>query len=160
MFLGLRLTKMNKMLSHAQPDKVADRIAALSGRNQTPGGLQQTSPSCQADRTVAVATLAMLMLVGTGLRFWGANACLWIDEINCLRKAIRPPMSEIVTTFHGDIQHPLYCVLARVSIVGLGEIALGLAIARDPFRYCRDSIGLTRLRGSHSRVASRFLSQA
>ena len=142
---------MNKMLSHTRPRGVADRIADPGERNQTPNGLLQTSPRCEVDRTVAVVTLAMLTLVGAGLRFWGANACLWIDEINCLRKAIRPPMSEIVTTFHGDIQHPLYCVLARVSIVGLGESpwalrlpAILFGIAVIPLVYGVARIALTR----------------
>ena len=70
-----------------------------------------------------VGILAVLTLVGLALRVIGLNSQLWYDEIYSLVVSSRPPLREILTTYYGDIQHPLYSVLANVSIAALGETA-------------------------------------
>jgi uncharacterized membrane protein len=55
------------------------------------------------------------------LRVIGLNRGLWLDEIYFLLNTVRHPLAEIVTVFPGDTQHPLYSILARLSILAFGE---------------------------------------
>ncbi len=71
----------------------------------------------------AVWALALLVLVGLALRLIGLNSDLWYDEIYALVVSSRPPLREILTTYYGDIQHPLYSALVHVALVCLGESA-------------------------------------
>jgi 4-amino-4-deoxy-L-arabinose transferase-like glycosyltransferase len=69
--------------------------------------------------------LVLTVLTGGGLalRTIGLNSGLWYDEIYSLVVSTRPPLRELLTTYYGDIQHPLYSVLAHASVVALGETA-------------------------------------
>jgi uncharacterized membrane protein len=71
----------------------------------------------------AVWALTLLTLVGLALRVIGLNSDLWYDEIYALVVSSRPPLREILTTYYGDIQHPLNSALVHVAIVALGESA-------------------------------------
>ena len=53
----------------------------------------------------------------------GSSSELWYDEIFSLVVSTRPPLIELLTTYYGDIQHPLYSVLGHASIAVLGETA-------------------------------------
>jgi len=65
--------------------------------------------------------LAVLTTLAAGLRVVGLNRGLWLDEIGFLLNTVRHPLAEIITVFPGDTQHPLYSILARLSILAFGE---------------------------------------
>ncbi|HEY6339991.1 MAG TPA: glycosyltransferase family 39 protein [Bryobacteraceae bacterium] len=65
--------------------------------------------------------VSAITLIGAAVRIAGLNRGLWWDEIYMLVVSIRRPLSQIVTIFPGDNQHPLYSVLARLSFVAFGE---------------------------------------
>jgi mannosyltransferase len=65
--------------------------------------------------------LAALTILAAGLRVVGLNKGLWLDEIAFLVTTVRHPLAEIITVFPGDTQHPLYSILARLSILAFGE---------------------------------------
>jgi len=71
----------------------------------------------------AVWVLTLLTLAGLALRVIGLNSDLWYDEIYALVVSSRAPLRAILTTYYGDIQHPLYSVLVHVAVVALGESA-------------------------------------
>jgi mannosyltransferase len=71
----------------------------------------------------AVAIVTVLTVIGLALRAVGSNSELWYDEIYSLVVSSRPPLRELLTTYYGDIQHPLYSLLAHVSVAALGETA-------------------------------------
>ena len=65
--------------------------------------------------------LLVLTVLAAALRVIGINRGLWWDEIYFLLVSVRHPLVEIVTIFPGDIQHTLYSILARLSILTFGE---------------------------------------
>ena len=81
------------------------------------------SPARFTSVHLAVFVLTLMTLGGLGLRVIDLNSGLWYDEIYSLVVSSRPPLREILTTYCGDIQHPLYSSLVHVSIVALGESA-------------------------------------
>jgi hypothetical protein len=68
-----------------------------------------------------VAGLAALTLLGGVLRVAGLDAGLWVDEISSLLESFRPPLLHVLTVYPGDTQHPLYALLANLSLKTLGE---------------------------------------
>jgi 4-amino-4-deoxy-L-arabinose transferase-like glycosyltransferase len=73
---------------------------------------------------VVAPTLGVLTVVTLGafcLRAIGLDSQLWYDEIYSLVVTTRPPLGEILTTYYGDIQHPLNSVLGNLAIRLLGE---------------------------------------
>lgn len=72
--------------------------------------------------------VAALTILAAALRIMGLNNGLWWDEIYFFVNTVRHPMAEIVTVFPGDTQHPLYSILARLSIVAFGEHAWSLRL--------------------------------
>lgn len=67
------------------------------------------------------AWLVVLTVLAACLRVIGIGKGLWLDEIYSLMISVRHPLAEIITVFPGDTQHPLYSVLARLSILAFGE---------------------------------------
>ncbi|MGA2720792.1 MAG: glycosyltransferase family 39 protein [Bryobacteraceae bacterium] len=65
--------------------------------------------------------LTALTILAAGLRVIGVDKGPWWDEIYFLVTTVRRPLAEIVTIFPGDTQHPLYSILARLSILAFGE---------------------------------------
>ncbi len=65
--------------------------------------------------------VASLTILGAVLRIIGLNSGLWLDEITFLVNTVRHPLAEIVTVFPAATQHPLYSILARLSIDLFGE---------------------------------------
>ena len=75
----------------------------------------------------SVLLLATVAAAAT-LRFMGLQSGLWYDEITSLVLSIRHPVGQIVTEFPGPNLHPLYNVLAHLSIQTFGESAWALRL--------------------------------
>jgi 4-amino-4-deoxy-L-arabinose transferase-like glycosyltransferase len=86
--------------------------------NATPG---EKGGDFSSSRAFPWAWLAVLTVLGAWLRVIGIGKGLWWDEIYSLMISVRHPFAEIVTVFPGDTQHPLYSLLARLSILAFGE---------------------------------------
>lgn len=65
--------------------------------------------------------VGLTLLVALVLRAWALDSGLWYDEIVTLVLSARKPLGTIVTAFPGVNQHPLYSVLAHLSLTWLGE---------------------------------------
>ena len=65
--------------------------------------------------------MATLTVLAACLRVAGLNQCLWWDEIYFVVVTVRHPLREILTVFPGDNQHPLYSILAWLSVHAFGE---------------------------------------
>jgi mannosyltransferase len=65
--------------------------------------------------------VAGLTVLGAALRLHRLDTGLWFDEIVTLIAYVRPSLTEIVTQFPGNNNHPLYSVFAHVSVALLGE---------------------------------------
>jgi len=65
--------------------------------------------------------LLALMLLTAVLRAIGLNQQLWYDEIVTVVNSVRKPLATILTTYTTQNQHTLYSVLARASMILLGE---------------------------------------
>ena len=66
---------------------------------------------------VALAALTALAAV---LRIIGLNSGMWLDEILTLLQTARRPIWTILTSFPAETQHPLFSLLARISVVMFG----------------------------------------
>ena len=75
----------------------------------------------ESEKRVPWAALAGLMGLAAVLDAIGLNRGLWLDEFYTLIETVRRPLGQILTLFPGDNQHMLYSVLARISVVALGE---------------------------------------
>ena len=75
----------------------------------------------RAVRPLDVIFLVTLVLIGTGLRFYRIDTGLWFDEIVTLLDSVRFPLGRIVTHFPSNNDHPLYSVLAHLSVSLFGE---------------------------------------
>lgn len=73
-------------------------------------------------------TLGGLTLAAGALRLYRLDLPLWVDEILSLREFVRKPVAEILTLFPNQNQHMLYSLLARGSILLLGESAASLRL--------------------------------
>lgn len=65
--------------------------------------------------------ITALTALAACLRIVGLNRGLWWDEIYFLVVTVRHPLSQIITIFPGDTQHPLYSIFAKWSVIALGE---------------------------------------
>ena len=72
--------------------------------------------------------MVTLIVIGTGLRFYRIETGLWFDEIQTLLDSVRSPLSRIVTHFPSNNDHPLYSVLAHLSVNLFGESPLALRL--------------------------------
>lgn len=102
-------------------------------------------------RRFAIA-VAVVTALAAWLRIAGLNAGLWWDEIYFLVVSVRRPLSQIVTVFPGDNQHPLYSVLAWFSVGAFGEHAWTLRLPALIFGVA--TVPMLYLLGTT--VASRF----
>jgi mannosyltransferase len=73
-----------------------------------------------------VAVLGALTALATALRVVRLDAGLWYDEIVTLVEFVRPSLLHIVTAFPDTNNHPLYSVLAHLSVGLFGENAWSL----------------------------------
>lgn len=72
---------------------------------------------------VAFLTLALALRLPGHL-----NSGLWFDEIWLLVESVRVPFTELFTSFESDNNHPLYGVLAWLSVHAFGEHAWSLRL--------------------------------
>lgn len=72
--------------------------------------------------------LAVIVAVGLGLRCVGLASSFWVDEVDTLQTILRQSLGEIVTSYASENKHPLYSVLARLSVdaFGANEVAMRL----------------------------------
>lgn len=70
--------------------------------------------------------LTLLVVLGVGLRTYRIDTGLWFDEIVTLLDSVRQPLRVVVTHFPGDNDHPLYSLLAHISVGVFGESPLAL----------------------------------
>jgi uncharacterized membrane protein len=96
--------------------------------------------------------LAGLTALAAALRLYRLDTNLWYDEIVTLLIGVRPPLSDILTHFPGNNHHPLYSVLAHVSVQALGESPWTMrlpsaifGIAAIPALYVLGTLVTTRL---------------
>lgn len=75
-----------------------------------------------------VTALVLTLAVAAILRLLGLQSGLWYDEIVTLVESVRLPLARIITDFPGVNAHPLYSVLAHISIAGFGESAWALRL--------------------------------
>ncbi len=112
-------------------------------------------PAFAADAS-RLTLIALVLLTGlaAALRFHGLNSELWYDEIKTVLELVRPPLSQTLTDFPSNNDHPFFSLLSHVSISALGEApwtvrlpAVLFAIATIPMLYVfgRDAVG--RLEG-------------
>jgi mannosyltransferase len=80
--------------------------------------------------------LVTLMVIAATLRAIGLNRDLWLDEITTLIRTVRRPLWEILTLFPSDNQHMFYSVLARISVVLLGDHPWTLRLPAVVFGVC------------------------
>jgi hypothetical protein len=72
--------------------------------------------------------VGVLVAVALGLRIYDLGDGLWYDEIETLVDHARLPVGEILTTYRSQNQHPLYGLLARLSMTVFGDGAFGLRL--------------------------------
>lgn len=65
--------------------------------------------------------LILLTCIGAVLRVIGLNQQMWFDELLTVDLTLRIPMSELLVSYPTDNQHPLYSVLAKLSVDAFGE---------------------------------------
>jgi 4-amino-4-deoxy-L-arabinose transferase-like glycosyltransferase len=76
------------------------------------------------DRTFRASDIALLAAVSAlaaGLRAYRLDGGLWFDEIVTLLHSVRPALLDVVTHFPSNNDHPLYSVLAHLSVQAFGE---------------------------------------
>ncbi len=69
-----------------------------------------------------------LTVISLALRLVNLDSGLWIDEISSLVNQYRLPVADVFTNYIGDNQHPLYAVLASVSVSVFGEHAWSIRL--------------------------------
>ena len=74
-------------------------------------------------------TLLAFLGVGLALRLFGRlYDGLWYDEIAFIVDTLRVPFEGLLTKFKSDNNHPLYSVLAWLSVKALGETAFAVRL--------------------------------
>jgi mannosyltransferase len=96
------------------------------GRMAEPAGPPATGPAGLAGGEWV--WLAALVVVGLLLRLHHLGDGLWYDEIETLVEHVRLPLGELLTTYQSKNQHPLFSLLAHLSIGAFGESAWALRL--------------------------------
>jgi mannosyltransferase len=65
--------------------------------------------------------LALITLLGAGLRIYRLDTDLWIDEIGSFQHAMSATAGELFRTFSSPNQHLMNSLLERLSVAALGE---------------------------------------
>lgn len=84
------------------------------------GGRVDPASASRPSRRYALL-LGAVVLLGLLLRLPGLGSSYWIDEVDTLLHCVRAPLATIVTSYASENQHPLYSVLAHLSIGAFGE---------------------------------------
>jgi mannosyltransferase len=110
---------------------IGARCARAFGKELSPRNELKRSREPVETRTWLI--LSSLSVIGLGLRIWHLNSDLWYDELISLLDFIRPPFSQIVTSFSSQNQHMLYSILAHASSVVFGESAAAVRLPSVAF---------------------------
>ncbi len=105
----------------------AARQFAAEEKNGACGEALLPKPAEPAAEQTPWLWLALLTALAAVLRAIALNQQLWYDEILTLLDSVRQPLGTIVTTYAQN-QHALYSVLARISILLLGDQAWTLRL--------------------------------
>jgi mannosyltransferase len=108
-------------------------VPSRGGLNVAEPGHGAVHPAPAANKSATLMWLAALTVLAACLRIIGLNRGLWWDEIYFLVITVRHPLVEILTIFPGDTQHPLYSVLAWLSVHAFGEHAWTLRLPAFAF---------------------------
>ncbi len=84
-------------------------------------------------RRTWLLTVGGLTVLGAVLRAIRLDAGLWYDEIVTLVIAVRLPVDRLLTEFPHNNHHPLYSLLAHLSVTFLGEHAWSLRLPAYAF---------------------------
>src|SRR6202522_530238 len=103
---------MGKAGIRLPPDNTAMTTARTAHNEKSSSPLQSPVP------WVLLAALTALVAVLCAIALH-RGPC--VGELTFLLMTVRHPLAQIVTVFPGDTQHPLYSILARLSIVAFGE---------------------------------------
>ncbi|MCC6927926.1 MAG: glycosyltransferase family 39 protein [Gemmatimonadaceae bacterium] len=95
---------------------VLDRLCARDGERH-PQTARDEAPWPRAERLA----LGGLLIVALALRLVRLDGGLWIDEISTLLTYVRRPMVETFVVYDSQNQHPLYTLLAQMSIAVFGD---------------------------------------
>ncbi len=76
----------------------------------------------------SVPWLALMVIGATGLRLYGLNSGLWLDEIYADVGYVQQPVGDILTTYDTQNQHPLFSLLAHLSTATFGDTAWALRL--------------------------------
>lgn len=68
-----------------------------------------------------LALLLLLSGLAAALRVWDAAAPLWYDEIATLVQSLRGGLTDVVTSYPSNNDHPLFSLLAKLSMLAMGE---------------------------------------
>ncbi len=79
-------------------------------------------------RAAEIAFLAVLVVVGAILRIYRIDTGLWYDEIVTLLDSVQPPLLRILTHFPSNNDHPLYSVIAHLSVSAFGTTPSALRL--------------------------------
>ena len=91
-------------------------------------GLQESGPRGASDGWSAKWSIGGLACLALALRLRALEVGPWFDEIDTWVHYARRPLGEIVTTFDSQNQHLLYSVLARLSILAVGDGVFALRL--------------------------------
>ncbi|MEJ2704366.1 MAG: glycosyltransferase family 39 protein, partial [Sedimentisphaerales bacterium] len=72
--------------------------------------------------------LVIILTIGAVLRIPGVNSGLWYDEIATLVEFVRLPLNRLIANYGDQNNHPLFSLLARLSIDLFGESAWSLRL--------------------------------
>ncbi len=73
-------------------------------------------------------SLAMILAFAAALRAYGLNSCLWYDEVATLVEFVRLPIHQLITTYADQNNHPLFSLMAHISVQLFGESAWALRL--------------------------------
>lgn len=97
-------------------------------RKRGTAGDSQTAQARYGPSKSVYILVAGLCVVALVLRLWRLNSGLWFDEVLTLLDFVRPPLTEIISSFPSKNQHLLFSILAHSSVRLFGESAWALRL--------------------------------
>jgi hypothetical protein len=105
--------------TEASPDRVAGPASVLEVREGTPDPVPAR---------LALGVLLLLLIIAAVLRAIALDAGMWHDELSTLVRYARRPLGDIITIYDSQNQHPLYSILAHITMAIFGESASTLRL--------------------------------
>ncbi|HSK18839.1 MAG TPA: glycosyltransferase family 39 protein [Longimicrobiales bacterium] len=75
-----------------------------------------------------LVALGFFLVIALVLRLHDLGAGLWHDEIATLIHNVRAPLGSVVTNFESQNNHPLYSLLAKLSLLAFGDTPAALRL--------------------------------